>query len=376
MGVWNLNFVIEDQQVQKLMLSSQDIIGNLSPETIKDIVYSLGADRHEETPKAYIFPTICHNENVEEASMKLYYYFDNRIFMCYTECNKSFNIIQLVQKVRELHGESCTYEDAKQYVLRYLNVEDVDVTYDSSYKSVLNKYQQYIKLQELPEYDKTILSTFVPMIHESWVKNGIPWRVAREFNVLFSIERNCIVIPHYDINNRLVGIRVRNLNHEIDNNIPKYCPLIISSTSQYSHMLSMNLYGCNVTKDAIKRQKRVILFEGEKSVMLHKAYYGNDSFAAAVCGSNISKPQIDILVKLCGVNEICVAFDKEYVDYESQKAHDYFMKLYSLCQRYTQYVHMSFIYDYDNLLDEKDSPVDKGKEVFEKLYKNRVDVRC
>jgi hypothetical protein len=29
----------------------------------------------------------------------------------------------------------------------------------------------------------------------------------------------------------------------------------------------------------------------------------------------------------------------------------------------------------DNLLDEKDSPFDKGKEVFEKLYRNRIKIR-
>ena len=35
----------------------------------------------------------------------------------------------------------------------------------------------------------------------------------------------------------------------------------------------------------------------------------------------------------------------------------------------------SYIWDYDNLLNEKDAPFDKGKETFEYLFRNRVKVR-
>ena len=45
----------------------------------------LGADRYIEKDNYIIFPTICHNINSAEASMKLYYYKDNKFFYCYTE---------------------------------------------------------------------------------------------------------------------------------------------------------------------------------------------------------------------------------------------------------------------------------------------------
>lgn len=38
------------------------------------------------------------------------------------------------------------------------------------------------------------------------------------------------------------------------------------------------------------------------------------------------------------------------------------------------YVTVNIIIDYDNLLDLKDSPLDKGKQVFETLYRNRVTI--
>ena len=44
-------------------------------------------------------------------------------------------------------------------------------------------------------------------------------------------------------------------------------------------------------------------------------------------------------------------------------------------QKLKQYVNVDFLWDKDNLLDEKDSPVDKGKEVFEILYSQKIPLR-
>ena len=46
-----------------------------------------------------------------------------------------------------------------------------------------------------------------------------------------------------------------------------------------------------------------------------------------------------------------------------------------MCKKYKNQASFSYIWDYDNLLEEKDSPYDKGKQIFEYLYKNRVKVR-
>ena len=51
-----------------------ELAKSLSDEQIIEIMTSLGADRYEQTHNAIIFPTICHNADADEASMKLYYY--------------------------------------------------------------------------------------------------------------------------------------------------------------------------------------------------------------------------------------------------------------------------------------------------------------
>ena len=40
-------------------------------------------------------------------------------------------------------------------------------------------------------------------------------------------------------------------------------------------------------------------------------------------------------------------------------------------RKLTHYVNVEYIHDTDGLLSEKDAPVDKGKEVFERLYVSR-----
>ena len=86
--------------------------------------------------------------------------------------------------------------------------------------------------------------------------------------------------------------------------------------------------------------------------------------------SKLSKYQFNLLFKECCPKEIIICFDKE----ELPKKHTYFDKLWSICEKYKNYCNMSFIYDRDELLDMKDSPIDKGNEVFKKLLERRVKV--
>ena len=118
-----------------------------------------------------------------------------------------------------------------------------------------------------------------------------------------------------------------------------------------------------------------IIEEMEKSVIKDDSFYGKDSVAVACCGSNLNKYQVSLLIKNFGVNEIIIAFDKEYVDLKTEQAKKYRKKLVDICNKYKHLASFSYIFDEKNLLEEKDSPNDKGKEIFETLYKERIKVR-
>ena len=48
--------------------------------------------------------------------------------------------------------------------------------------------------------------------------------------------------------------------------------------------------------------------------------------------------------------------------------------MYSIGKKYQNYCDFSFIYDRENLLEMKDSPTDKGADIFWKLYNRRVRI--
>lgn len=81
------------------------------------------------------------------------------------------------------------------------------------------------------------------------------------------------------------------------------------------------------------------------------------------------------MVKDLGVQDIIIAYDKEFENFANQQARDYYNKLEKICKKYSNYCNFYFLFDFNNLLEIKDSPVDKGKETFEKLMKNKVKVR-
>ena len=53
------------------MIDLKDLANKLTDERIIELVTQLGSDEYQNTEKAIIFKTICHNVDASEASMKL-----------------------------------------------------------------------------------------------------------------------------------------------------------------------------------------------------------------------------------------------------------------------------------------------------------------
>ena len=365
-----------DEELDLLEVTVQDVINSITLDDVRLFLESIGVEQiamFEE--KGYLVcPTICHNPLDEAESMKLYWYQNNKIFRCYTECNEAMTIFTLYQKFMRLNYHPVSFEEAFDYVKKC--VQHITVTGRKKYKSDIDfeKYKFDAAIPQLTEYPRGMLTYFTYMHHPLWLKDGIKPEVMDKFNIGFSLGQNKITIPHLDINGRLVGIRGRTLDPEEAELYGKYRPIQIGNTL-YAHPLHFNLYGIYEHKEGIQKRKSAIIVEGEKSVLLDDGYYDKYSNAVACCGSKINKYQVSLLTDILGVNEIIVAFDKEYTDWRSEQAYKYRMKIESMCKKYQGQAEFSYIWDIDNLLEEKDSPLDKGKQVFEKLYRNRIKVR-
>ena len=144
---------------------------------------------------------------------------------------------------------------------------------------------------------------------EMWEEEGITYDVMMSRGIAYDPKRHGIVIPHYDINNNLIGIRERTLVEE-EEKYGKYKPAIFNG-KMYNHPLGFNLYGLNKAKQNIKIMKKAIVFEAEKSVLKYQSYFGLDSsIAVACCGSSLTNYQIQLL-KESGAQEIIVAFGND-----------------------------------------------------------------
>lgn len=354
-----------------MSLNYQEITDALTPDLVEQLLYKLGAEEVIKRDTYLITNTICHNES--EGSLKLYYYYDTHLFVCYTSCQNMspFNFLKHYYENRNIE-----YDWFKDIYCVLANLTNVSLTtsFDApAYKSQKDKYERRNRDIVLPSYPDSILSIFSDRLLEEWIMEGISEESMEKYEIKYSISQNKIIIPHRDAEGRLVGIRGRALNKDEVEEFGKYMPIRLEN-KWYAHPLALNLYGLDKAREAINKTKRVIILEGEKGCLRYNDFY-HDNNSVAVCGSNLHKTQINLLLKYTHATEVVIAFDKEYVDPWSEKASNYFNKLSSICKKYSQYYNFSFIFDREGLLDEKDSPVDKGKEVFEELMKKRVIVK-
>jgi len=344
-----------------------EIIENLEEDKVKELLRQLNIP-FQDKGQFLLCKTMCHHDNEEDASWKLYYYKDTHLFMCYTSCGGQ-NIFMFLKHIYETRGiEYDWYEDV------FLVAQNCSI--DKSYAFVRapapeKKAEKFKERHciELPAYDEKVLDVFIKYYAPEWLNDGISKEAMDRFNIRYSIPQNKIIIPHYDINGRLVGIRGRALNVEEVEKYGKYMPVQVEDI-MYKHKLSQNLYGLYQNKQAIIETGICYLFESEKSCLQLDSMTIPNS-AAAVCGSSLNIFQLKLLMKTCHPKEIVICFDKEEIKGEDK----YLKKLIGICNKYKNYCNFSYVYDSDNLLQMKDSPSDHGEEVFKNLLEKRRIVK-
>ena len=382
-------------------LNKDEIKNNLTIEQVFELVSELGGEPiMKDSSDAFISRTICHNLP-GEGSRKLYYYDNSKMFQCYTDCGESFDIFELVVKVKNTRKEPIVsysmitkktqeskweFTDALRFVANFFNIRE-EVNFGETFSSPNSLldwelFQAYAQREakrqnastdkkiELKIYDDSILK-FLPQLRVlPWEDEGISFSVMKNKGIAYNPRTQGIVIPHYNINGELVGIRERTLIEE-EEVYGKYKPAILNGV-MYNHPLGFNLYNLNNSKEAIKILKKAIVFEGEKSPLLYASYFGIDNdITVATCGSNLLSNQMQLLLSL-GVQEIIIAFDKQFQKIGDDEWKRLVKNLTNLHTKYGKYVQISYMFDKNNLIGYKDSPIDCGKEIFLQMFKERV----
>lgn len=353
---------------------------SLSIEEVFDLVNELGGEPQLNND-LFTAKTICHGGD----SHKLYYYGNTHLFHCYTGCgDSSFDIYELVLKINKNAGiQSFTLSKAINFVARYFGYTSDTFEFEDNQEAnedwqIINNYKRnkdktsISQKVELKYYDDTILK-HLPHPHIiPWEEEGINYNVLCSKNICYDPLNEGVVIPHYSIDGRLIGIRERTLIKE-NEVYGKYRPAVLNG-KMYNHPLGFALYNLNNSKKAISLFQKAIIFEGEKSCLKYASYFGEESdISVACCGSNIINYQIKLLLSL-NVKEIIVAFDKQFEELGNDEWRRWITKLKAIYYKYSNYVKISYIFDKEKILDYKESPVDKGKDTFIELFKNRIAI--
>lgn len=351
-----------------MAIDYQGIVDSLTEDNIKDMLEALDIP-YEDKGSYLLCPTACHNEDLDNASKKLYYYKDNKLFVCYTACGP-MSIFKFVEHVYEARNVPYDWvEDVLKFITNISGYKTVDSFDRPRYISLKDQFAQSTKEVTLSAYEEGALDTFIKFYPPEWLEDGISRVAMDKYNIRYSISQNKIIIPHRDVNGRLVGIRGRALNPEEIELVGKYMPVHLEKT-WYTHPLGLNLYGLYENKENIKKNGIVFVGEAEKFVLQAESF-SRPNCCVAVCGSQFNKYQLHVLMKYCQPREIVICFDNEELPHEDS----YFNKLWALCQRYKLYADFSFIYDREGLTKLKQSPTDCGEDIFNKLLSRRIKVR-
>lgn len=187
-----------------------------------------------------------------------------------------------------------------------------------------------------------------------WLDEGISEESLKKFQVRYDRMSNRLVYPIRNRDGFIVNVGGRTLDPEWkEKGIRKY--------TYFYHWGKMDvIYGLYENFDSIKAQNEIILFEGAKSVM-HADSWGIKN-TGCLLTSHLNPEQLKLLVWL-GVR-VVFALDKDVAVWLDKNVN-----------KLKQYVNVSFLFDDKGLLDEKDSPVDKGEHIFRLLYENRRRLR-
>lgn len=300
----------------------------------------------------YILPTICHNLEHQGAQHKLYLYKNTEtgypLFHCYTECSETFSIYELVKKRAKLQDITLSFQE----ILEILQLKRNSSPTPRDEKVKLRTVSVNPLSRQLPVLDETILYSFQTGEGHPWTLEGITSEVLKEFEVSYCPLNNQVILPQRDLEGNLIGIRVRNYNAAVEQ-YAKYCPLKIGNT-YYSHPLSQSFFGLYQNMEEIIETKTAVLYEGEKSVLLHKELLGRND-ALAVCGKSISNWHMELLLSF-KIQRLYIAFDKEYQTYP--EVYNYIQKISQRINRLENVMDVIYIVDMNNILPPKASPID------------------
>ena len=361
-------------------IDKNKLISSLDKDDIIKIITELGSGYKEDSKGNICCSTaLCHNGD-SPYKLTCYINEDSILFKCYT-CGSSFDLVGLVMRAFRNQGFQMTYYKALRWIANttgkidvYGDIEvqkqAVDFSWINRLKRALNKP---VDTEANEPINENVLDIFANYPWKPWTKEYISYEAMDRFETGYYGLNDSITIPHRYINGELIGIRQRYLDAEDIENIGKYTPIQING-KWLSHSLGNELYGLWVNKNRIIDTHRIILVEAEKSVLQSYSYYSDRSEVVATCGSSITTNQMRIIINDLKCETVIYAPDRDYHGSESFEAEAWYNKQVNKLKDIVRYCKVYLVADTQKRLDYKQSPTDKGQQIFEELLNEKIEI--
>lgn len=310
-----------------------------------------------------------------QGSPKLYFYTDSKMFVSYTSAC-TMDIIGLCQRRLNVLGQQASFMDAVNFILASTGLDTtalqrINKPNICNWEESFGKFIRFRQNQvELKTYPIETLDLFYPEYPQAWVDEGISIDTMEKFKIGYYPRLWQAVIPCFNKDGGLIGIRARNLNPEFAEQA-KYIPFTDLAGTTYKFPTNEVFYGMNFNWLEIERTGTVFLGESEKFVMKMDTWFGEKSTALGMFGSNLGLKRRNMLIKM-GVQRVVYVADCDYIGQDEQAFNNWRDKVNRLVQMFAGMAKVEVVWDSDmGLLGPKDNATDKNLETWNKLYKVR-----
>lgn len=263
------------------------------------------------------------------------------------------DIYSLVQ-----YFEDCDFPTAIQFV-----ADTCGLNYEAHSKpksvsattSILRQFKRNTILTEKPKETPIEYKTkdmFICGYDTLFLDDGVSSEAHDVFEVGYDLYDNRIVFPIKNENGEILTFKGRTMEGDYRiRNIPKFLYYTKFDARYY-------LFGMYENKDEILKADDIVVVEPEKGVM--QCYSFNVRNVLSSSKKTLSDYQVRILLKLG--KPVVIAFDKDVTKDEILRE----------CRKFKGLIDVYYIWDEEDLLGDKESPCDKGYEVWNELYLNRI----
>ena len=340
----------------------------------KQIMQALGIPSYSENSTQIIYYTGDKNVDPYKGSPKLYFYKDTSIYVGMT-AGRSYDIISLVQTRLALLKQPCSFLDACQFILDTTNINPDSISRVKKEGHVYDwsNLERFIRVRkygnQLSEYNRNIIDTLPPLYPQAWIDEGISEETMEKYQIRYYERCNQTVIPCFDDEARLVGVRVRNWDKDRVEQA-KYMPLVTLDGQCYKFNTNQVFYGINYNKPEIERTGKVIIVESEKAVMKLDTYMGRHNIALGMYGSNLGIQRRNQLLKM-GVNTVSYVVDNDFIGQDDEFFEQWREKIRHFIKLWDGFCRVEIVWDNLGLLGPKENATDRTKEIWEQLWENR-----